>query len=270
MVVIVLFLTCHIISFSNTDLGGVFCNELGDLLHVAGSPEQTRLIPLPQNLASESCGTRRGYAMLSENGIPPFDCPIDGKEDVHGLYLGLSGETDPYLLRHYKYDDHGDFSMFKLVFRQTANDLYNDIASDPASLLSPSDPFGLDMSKNRDDNIYQHIPIPVHFVMVADELADDAKEETTVRPHMSPESVRIELDQLIKPEDGIRLAGLSVRSRTFTDFLLTLTVSLIMSSQLSRSHHDINLVLLRLPSFHPLLPWQGSLLTFWLPYMPHL
>jgi hypothetical protein len=144
--------------------------------------------------------------MVSETGVPPLDFPIDGKDGVHGLYFGLSGETDPYLLRHYRYDSHGEFRQFKLIFRQTANDLYNDIPTDP-----PPDHLALDPFLNG-DNVAPRMQnsIPVHFMMAADELADDAKEDTTVRPHVSPEAVRLELDQLVKPEDGSRLVGLYV------------------------------------------------------------
>lgn len=228
-------------SFDAMDFAGSSDNELGDLLHNAASPRENRMNHSPHSQPNMNHGSRRGYAMVSETGVPPFDSPIDGKDGVHGLYLGLSGETDPYLLRHYKYDDHGDFRMFKLVFHQTANDLYNDVAKDLLLPISPSNNTRLDISADRTRNLYGHIPVPVQFMMAADELADDAKKETTLRPHTSPESIRMEIDQLIKPDDGIRLIGLYVWTFILADFALIFTGFSIMFFQLSRSHHGFNL-----------------------------
>ncbi|RDW66463.1 hypothetical protein BP6252_10098 [Coleophoma cylindrospora] len=156
-----------------------------------------------QDLVNENHQGR--HAMVSETGVPPAEYPIDGKESVHGLYFGLSGETDPYLLRHYRYDEHGEFRMWKLIFRQAANDLYNDLPREQ-SVQSPNDMGGTEGSATGSQITLP--PVPVHFMMAADELAHEAKYDTTVRQHMSAQGVRMELDQLIRPEDGSRLVGL--------------------------------------------------------------
>ena len=192
------------VNFETMDFGNGSYNELQDLLLDETSPGDRYFGTSPQTQAIEHPESRKRHAMVSEAGVPPLDFPIDGKEGVHGLYFGLSGETDPYLLRHYRYDNNGEFRQFKLIFRQTSNDLYNDIPIDP-----PPD-HALDPLLNVNDFAATQSPIPVHFMMAADELSDDAKEDTTVRPHVSPEAVRLELDQIVKPDDGIRLVGLYV------------------------------------------------------------
>jgi hypothetical protein len=148
---------------------------------------------------------------VHEAGEPSHINSIDGKDGVHGEYFGLSGETDPFLLRNYKYDDHGEFRMFKLVFRQTANDIHNIIPQGSAhpSPASYSSTAGLDLGPSlRTQGRSTTAQVPVQFMMAADELADDAKEDTVVRKDVSPANVRDELDKLVLPEDGSRLIAL--------------------------------------------------------------
>lgn len=64
-------------------------------------------------------------------------------------YSGLSGEMDPYLLRHFKFPDAGTTKFFKVHYRQLAPE-------------TPSD-------------------IPVHFRLTSHDIADSLTPETSVR-----------------------------------------------------------------------------------------
>lgn len=176
---------------------------------------------------------------VSEAGDLPLITSIDGKEKVHGVYFGLSGETDPYLLRNYKYDEKGEFSMFKLVYRQVANDIYNILPRDASANPSPES-----YASAAAHEVIQHRTpqtstsnalIPVQFMMAPDELADDTKEDTTVRRDVSPEQARKELDQLVIPEDGGRLVALYVIA--FLTFIVYYTSFYLTNPLLTSNLH---------------------------------
>jgi hypothetical protein len=139
--------------------------------------------------------------------VMPTISSIDRKDGVHGVYFGLSGDTDPYLLRHLPYDERGEFKMFKLIYRRLGNDINRYKTRSLSSGQSPS------VSDRQQESHFARStfaegPVPAYFMMAADELGDCGKEDTAVRKDVAPEAVREELDRLILPEDGRRLFGL--------------------------------------------------------------
>lgn len=111
---------------------------------------------------------------------------IDEKEGTNAQYFGLSGESDPYLLQHYRYDERGEFTQFKLSYRKVADD------GSSAKWSSSRPPNG----------------VPVYFKISPDDLEGDMREETAIRPNVSPETTRKELYDLVPVEDGCRLMDL--------------------------------------------------------------
>ena len=52
----------------------------------------------------------------------PDEFSLESKPGYSNQLIGLSCESDPYLLRHYHYNTYGNYSMFRLDFRQVAGD----------------------------------------------------------------------------------------------------------------------------------------------------
>jgi hypothetical protein len=243
--------------------------------HQNSLPLENNSVQIPQRATYD---TQR-HAMVSETGVSPIINSIDGKDGVHGEYFGLSGETDPFLLRHYRYDDIGEFRMFKLVYRQTSNDLYNNIPRESSSAvqspLSDSSRVGAAAAgPHWTHDVPSDAPVPIHFMMAADDLADDAKEDTTIRAGVSPESIRAELNNLVLPEDGTRLIGLQVMdilfSNLFTNVYSFLKYVFPVLPVVSRFQLDIDssstfpttLSLSRVPT-HLLAAMYASSVAFW-------
>lgn len=142
----------------------------------------------------------------------PKICSINDAPGVTGLYIGLGGELDPYLLRYFKYDENHQRQYFKVNFLK---------AADPKD---PSETARSPLSKGDSSWFAAHSPdafsrgdtdmdtllgeIPVQFMLNSDELAEEEKKDTTFRASTSSESLRHELDQMVSPEDGLRLINL--------------------------------------------------------------
>lgn len=133
-------------------------------------------------------------------------CSIDDTEGFSAQYFGLSGESDPFLLNHIKYDENNERRYFKVHFRKAAEAFRHGAT-------------GLIM--NGHDNTTQahsaspaaSMPdisstIPVQFMMTAKELTVEKEKDTAFRPEVSREGLRQELDALISPDDGQRLINL--------------------------------------------------------------
>ncbi|KAJ5101684.1 hypothetical protein NUU61_003906 [Penicillium alfredii] len=91
--------------------------------------------------------------------------------------IGASGESDPWLLRHCKFDDHGFLLFHQVHFRNAG---------------------GVPLDEK----------IPVHFLVAADQLYEPARESTRFA---QKESIRDELNFLIAPECGQRLVALFMK-----------------------------------------------------------
>ncbi|KAF5004709.1 hypothetical protein FDECE_8820 [Fusarium decemcellulare] len=109
---------------------------------------------------------------------------IKSLDDMPGFtaqYLGLSGETDPYLIRHFHFASEGEARFFKVHFRQVASE-GNGITLDG---------------------------VPAHFMISSEELGKTMKPETTL--HDPSESMGTKLNDMINPNDGRRLVRLFLR-----------------------------------------------------------
>lgn len=95
---------------------------------------------------------------------------LDNAAGYSVQYSGLSGEMDPYLLRHFRFPDVGTAKFFKVHYRQLAPE-------------SPSD-------------------IPVHFRLTSHDIADSLTPETSLS------SGRELLENLVPVHLGVRLVGL--------------------------------------------------------------
>lgn len=113
---------------------------------------------------------------LPERPMPQAIQTLDYLKGVSSQLIGASGESDPWLLRHCKFDEHG-FLLFHQVHFRNAGGV------------------------PRDEKI------PVHFLVTANELYDVTK-ETTRYPSIG--SRRDEVNSLVSLECGRRLVSLYV------------------------------------------------------------
>ena len=90
------------------------------------------------------------------NGDWSSDFSLDERPGYSSQLIGLSSETDPFLLRHYQYDTRDTFRMFALDFRKVIDDVNmpGPTASSQSSQIPASD-------------------IPVQFVMTDEEICKD-------------------------------------------------------------------------------------------------
>ncbi|KAJ0426791.1 hypothetical protein BJY00DRAFT_306787 [Aspergillus carlsbadensis] len=108
---------------------------------------------------------------------------LDKLDGFSSQYFGLSGESDPYLLRHFRFLSDGQTQFFKVHFRSLA-------------------------AERESENLTQP---PVQFMVSSDDLGNAMKSETTFGDPSRPGSVRQTLDDIVGPEDGRRLVGLFLR-----------------------------------------------------------
>ena len=99
---------------------------------------------------------------------------LDGLSGVSSQVIGASGESDPWLLQHCRFDDHGFLPFHRVHFRNAG---------------------GVPLEEK----------IPVHFLVTAEQLYDTSKEATRFPKRAS---IRDELELLVPPECGQRLVAL--------------------------------------------------------------
>lgn len=97
---------------------------------------------------------------------------LDEMQDFTAQLFGISAESDPWLLRHCRFDEHGLRRFYKMHFRSVAN-------------------------------IREPEQVPVHFMIASNDLKEGFKNDTA--PSTSEHDLRTELDNLIPAEDGRRL-----------------------------------------------------------------
>lgn len=146
----------------------------------AGSPFTALDTSIDPHLAEESIGdfllpSQPAYD-FPERATPQAIQTLDGLKGFSSQVIGASGESDPWLLRHGKFNDHG-FLPFHLVHFRNAG--------------------GVPLEEK----------IPVHFLVTADQLYEPSKAETRF-PREG--CVRDELNALIPLECGQRLVSLYV------------------------------------------------------------
>lgn len=149
----------------------------------AESPFATLDTTIDPHLAEESIGDlllpSQPTFHLPERPTPQAIQTLDGLKGFSSQVIGASGESDPWLLRHGKFNEHG-FLPFHLVHFRNAG--------------------GVPLDEK----------IPVHFLVTADQLYEPAKAQTKF-PREG--SVRDELNALIPLECGQRLVSLYVDGR---------------------------------------------------------
>ncbi|CAG8216873.1 unnamed protein product [Penicillium olsonii] len=114
---------------------------------------------------------------LPERPTPQAIQTLDGLRGVSAQLIGASGESDPWLLRHCKFDANGLLLFHQVHFRNAGG-------------------------VPRDEKI------PVHFLVTTDELYDSAKETTK---YHNIASRRDEVNSLVSPECGRRLVLLFMK-----------------------------------------------------------
>ncbi|KAK5047569.1 hypothetical protein LTR84_006666 [Exophiala bonariae] len=84
------------------------------------------------------------------------DFSLDERPGYSSQLIGLSGETDPFLLRHYQYDARDTFRMFALDFRKVTDDgnMLGHAALPQSSQIPSSD-------------------VPIQFVMTDEKICND-------------------------------------------------------------------------------------------------
>lgn len=113
---------------------------------------------------------------LPERPVPQAIQTLDHLKGVSSQLIGASGESDPWLLRHCKFDEHGFLLFHEVHFRNAG---------------------GVPLDEK----------IPVHFLVTSDELYDTAKKTTK---YLTVGSRREELDSLVSLDCGQRLVSLYV------------------------------------------------------------
>jgi hypothetical protein len=119
---------------------------------------------------------------------------IDQRLEFHGSHFGLSGESDPYLLRHILYDESNEFPVIRVMYREAEPGLRDSTrhAWQTPELTSPT-------------STSQKAPVPVHFMLTANELGEEAQKVGPTESPGAPHSTKLELDGLVRDEHGRRL-----------------------------------------------------------------
>jgi hypothetical protein len=125
----------------------------------------------------------------------PMEFSLDSKEGHCNQLIGLSGESDPYVLRYYQYNTHEIHPMFRLTFRAMMGS--NRAVAQPHN------------TSNEDAN-FTNSRLPVQFVLTDEELCGDdvaAVGEILSGGATDEEDAR-RLSELIPVELGTRLLEL--------------------------------------------------------------
>ncbi|KAJ9136740.1 Fungal specific transcription factor domain protein [Pleurostoma richardsiae] len=128
----------------------------------------------------------------------PSEFSLESRKGYSNMLIGLSCESDPYLLRNYYYNEHDIYPMFRLDFRKVVDDAIIPQSDDDASTCPPGQPRR------------PHGSIPVHFVMADEEIwKDDVKAAEGLFSGNTTEKSDIELlGKLVPPDLGSRLLRL--------------------------------------------------------------
>ncbi|CEL08615.1 hypothetical protein ASPCAL11763 [Aspergillus calidoustus] len=108
---------------------------------------------------------------LSLYGTQGLPRSLDNLQDATAQLCGLTGDMDPYVLQHYKYDANSEFAFSRLTIRQV-----------------------------------QESQLPVQFLLSKQELANEARAEAALST-----SEPANLDVIVPPEIGHRLIKLFLR-----------------------------------------------------------
>lgn len=143
-----------------------------------------------------SASTNSTESSLSLLPTWPAEFSLESRERHSSQLIGLSCESDPYLLRHYSYNEHDTFPMYRLHFRNVVDDATMPRRSpDPSVNHQPRPPSG---------------PIPAQFVIADEEIwrTDVEAAERLFSGHSTEESDMELLGRLVPPDLASRLLKL--------------------------------------------------------------
>lgn len=147
--------------------------------------------------APSPVGSPRAITHMQQDGMEdwPSEFSLDTRRGYSNQLIGLSCESDPYLLRNYYYNKHDTYPMFRLDFRKMKDD---------ASVQ----PF-LETSAYSNSPLPADSP-PVQFVMTHEDIwKDSQKFVEAIQSGGSTEESDLELLKKIVPADlGPRLLKL--------------------------------------------------------------
>lgn len=148
----------------------------------AGSAEYQRSdvdVSMPPLGLQSHLGLSQQLRFVGNNNGAPTVQRIRSLDQIDGStaqLFGMSSESDPWLLRHCRYDEYGMRSLHRTHVRH--------VGGVPVEGL-----------------------VPVHFLVMEDDILASAKEATRFRPG-GPDMARNELDAMVAPEHGRRLVSL--------------------------------------------------------------
>ncbi|KAL4889644.1 fungal-specific transcription factor domain-containing protein [Aspergillus ambiguus] len=125
----------------------------------------------------ESLQASREYIESSRRPTPQTIQTLDSLHQFSYQVIGASGESDPWLFRHCRFDDRGFLSFHHIHFRNAG---------------------GVPLDEK----------IPVHFLVTDDQLYNSTKQDTKLSQERN---IRAELDTLVPLDLGQRLVALFLR-----------------------------------------------------------
>lgn len=153
-------------------------------------PSLNRPETAPQTEVSFSNGAKSTPRLpIDRSSAATFS--IDQRPDFQSTYFGLSGESDPYLLRHYLYNDADEFPFLRVIYRRTQ---HGTIPHDQLSATEHPAATARDSSH-----------VPVQFLLTSNELGDELRRLGPTNHLYDHELVREELNNLVNEEIGQRL-----------------------------------------------------------------
>lgn len=125
----------------------------------------------------------------------PVEFSLDSRDGYSNQLIGLSSESDPFLLRHYPYDIHDNYPMFRLDFRKIMDDIRMQLYTNNTFHDRHNPPAGY---------------VPVQFMMTNENIwQDDLKAAEEIVSGNRTEKDDLEsLNKLVPPDLSLRLLKL--------------------------------------------------------------
>jgi hypothetical protein len=159
------------------------------------SPSAEQAIDLQHDLAQHQSSVADESQIYNDTDAPS-EYSLNERPGYSSQLIGLSNESDPFLLRHYLYDVRDNFPMFKLDFRKVVDDAtVQNHAMHAASLET------LKIPANE---------LPVQFVMTNEQIGEDQTPpiDPDISDGMSESDDRVRLAEIVLNEWGSRLLKL--------------------------------------------------------------
>ncbi|KAJ5825088.1 transcriptional regulator family: Fungal Specific TF [Penicillium robsamsonii] len=97
-------------------------NDLQDMLDTFGRESISEILPIDSTgrLGLNTADNSPSWSHSSQpEGLE--ELTFDQKPDFSSQLFGFSGESDPFLLRNYPYDESGEVKFFRLIYRMASN-----------------------------------------------------------------------------------------------------------------------------------------------------